>query len=367
MKPFVIPCLLNVFLAMGAAQASESPGRIPVLYCTDLFHPHDDPDDHFDLAALYAIPEIEIRGIVLDQGAKQERKPGRIPVEQLNALTGRDIPWAIGLSAELKQPSDKGLDEPEKYQAGVNLILKVLQESRDRVLIVAVGSLRDLAAALNRNPALFAAKVSKLVIFIGDAQGAFREYNVGLDPKAYARVMNSGLPIYWVPCFDGGLWKNKGNASYWQAPHAELLKDASSPVWNYFIYALLVRNVPDPTKFLQENRPEAERTQVQQMKPRNLWSAAVFPFVAGRKYVIRKERTLSVPESDLRPDDKVVDLFTFQPVRVKVDPDGRESFADLQGSPEVLRFHITDPQRFPEAMTSVTRDLIKELGTTIAH
>jgi hypothetical protein len=43
-------------------------GRIPVLYCTDLFHPHDDPDDHFDLATLYAIPEFDLRGIVLDQG-----------------------------------------------------------------------------------------------------------------------------------------------------------------------------------------------------------------------------------------------------------------------------------------------------------
>ncbi|HOY58865.1 MAG TPA: hypothetical protein PK640_12120, partial [Verrucomicrobiota bacterium] len=31
-----------------------SRGAQPVLYSTDLFHPHDDPDDHFDLAVLYA-------------------------------------------------------------------------------------------------------------------------------------------------------------------------------------------------------------------------------------------------------------------------------------------------------------------------
>lgn len=58
------------------------------------------------------------------------------------------------------------------------------------------------------------------------------------------------------------------------------------------------KSATDPKRFLFENRPEAERTQVLQMKPRNLWSAAVFPFVAGRKYVIRKERTLSIPEPD---------------------------------------------------------------------
>jgi hypothetical protein len=32
---------------------------LSVIYCTDLFHPHDDPDDHFDIACLYAIWQID--------------------------------------------------------------------------------------------------------------------------------------------------------------------------------------------------------------------------------------------------------------------------------------------------------------------
>ena len=47
---------------------ADSGRTVPVIYCTDLFHPHVDPDDHFDLATLYAMPELEIKGIVLDQG-----------------------------------------------------------------------------------------------------------------------------------------------------------------------------------------------------------------------------------------------------------------------------------------------------------
>ena len=74
---------------------------VPVIYSTDLSHPHDDPDDHFDIVALYALKELDILGIVLDQGKRQDLSPGRIPVEQMNALTGRNVPYAVGLSDPL--------------------------------------------------------------------------------------------------------------------------------------------------------------------------------------------------------------------------------------------------------------------------
>ena len=75
MYAVVLACALLVSLPAAA-------GAVPVLYCTDLFHPHDDPDDHFDLATLYALPGIEILGIVLDQGTngEQAQRPGTIPV-----------------------------------------------------------------------------------------------------------------------------------------------------------------------------------------------------------------------------------------------------------------------------------------------
>ncbi|MCI0408006.1 MAG: hypothetical protein L0191_05475, partial [Acidobacteria bacterium] len=57
----------------GAYSQSSTDGAssIPVIYTTDLFHPHDDPDDHFDLATIFAMPELDLKGIVLDQGDKQ--------------------------------------------------------------------------------------------------------------------------------------------------------------------------------------------------------------------------------------------------------------------------------------------------------
>src|SRR5512143_562943 len=65
----------------GLSCALSAP--IPVIYSTDLMHPHDDPDDHFDLACLYAMPEADLRAVILDNGASQAQRPGFKPVWQL--------------------------------------------------------------------------------------------------------------------------------------------------------------------------------------------------------------------------------------------------------------------------------------------
>jgi hypothetical protein len=42
---------------------------VPLIHVTDLFHPHGDPDDHFDLASVYALAlqgRFDLRGIVID-------------------------------------------------------------------------------------------------------------------------------------------------------------------------------------------------------------------------------------------------------------------------------------------------------------
>ena len=41
----------------------------PVFHQTDIFHPHADPDDHWDLACNYALAkrgDIELQGIMID-------------------------------------------------------------------------------------------------------------------------------------------------------------------------------------------------------------------------------------------------------------------------------------------------------------
>ena len=344
------------------ANTNKPDKRVPVIYCTDLFHPHVDHDDHFDISCLYAIQEIEIKAIILDQGQKQKKQPGYIPISQLNHITGRNVPHAIGLSDKLKSASDKGLWQAKEYQDGVELILKILKTSKGPVTIISVGSLRDIAAGYNRSPNLFKTKVNRLFIFIGEAsKKGHIEYNVGLDKNAYIRIMNSGLPVYWVPCFDGGRWQNNGRASYWRASHEDLLGSASDKVMNYFIYALLKKNRKNPIQYLDNQVNTDDRKKVLSMN-RNLWCTAVFAHIAGRRFIRRQNKFISVPMNASYNKEQEIRPFKFDEVSVFVDKQANVSYEDTNRAGRIGQFHVLTADIYAEVMTSVTAQLLLQLG-----
>lgn len=365
MVSLFLPLILSI-CSCSIAQEKMRVRKVPIIYCTDLFHPYDDPDDHFDIAVLYALEELDIRGIILDQGGKQDRKPGKIPVEQLNALTGRDVPWSVGLSEPLKTSDDEALDEEDKYQAGVGLILDVLEKAEEPVTIITVGSLRDVAAAFNRRPDLFRDHVSRLMLFLGEASAGTEEWNVGLDPNGFIRIMDSGLPIWWIPCFDGGNFKNKGNASFWKTSQADLLKYSSDRVMNYFIYALLKEDSPDYIALLDASVEERDKAQVLSGE-RNLWCAAVFAAAAGRTIIEEGGEWIAVPMDSLPEDARVCEVFRFVPVSLYVDDQARVVYRKTPPSQPVFRFQVVNPDSYPKVMTSVTSHLIGGLSVRSAR
>ena len=49
------------------AQSAKAPTRrIQVIDCTDLYHPHQDVGDNFDIIAPYALSEIDLKAVILD-------------------------------------------------------------------------------------------------------------------------------------------------------------------------------------------------------------------------------------------------------------------------------------------------------------
>ncbi len=330
----------------GSESASASSGKsplLPVIHCTDLFHPHDDPDDHFDLATLYAITNIDLKAIILDQGRRQEQRPGKVAVAQMNHIIGRHVPAAIGLADKLRDPRDKALDQPPQFQAAVELILATLRKSPVPVAITAVGSMRDVTAAFNREPELFRRQVSRLMVFIGEASDpTFLEYNVTLDPQAYAGLMRSGLPIYWVPCFDGGLWQNRGHASFWRARQGDLLNNVQPEVLQYFIYAL-EKEKSDPIAFLS-TPVDPERKRRLYAGTRNLWCAAIF------QWLVLPEATQGV--------------CGFEPVDISIGDDALVRYGKSPDSKRVMRFEIRDQAGYAAQMTALTARLLSGLGVT---
>lgn len=348
-------------VAVPGSAATDGAGTVPILYSTDLHHPHQDPDDHFDLATLFAMGELDVRGIILDCGARQTKQPGRIPVSQMMHLTGRNVPFAVGLERPLGSPADEGRDQPANFQGAVALILDALRRSEEKVTIFTTGSLRDVAAAVNRQPELFRQKVARLYVNIGDASGSM-EYNVGLDRAALVCILRSGLPVYWCPCFDGGSFKpGRGYATYWAFGQADVLKTAPAGLQNFFIYALTKPEGVDPVAFLSTPQEAAVRDRVFSMR-RNMWCTGPMLHAAGRRIVeLAPGRWAALPAS--RSGRRELSLYQFVPSRVTVSDDARAALVLPASSAgyRVQCFKVLDQAKYAQIMTSCLRELLADL------
>ena len=349
------------------AGAAAPPQTVPVIYSSDLHHPHVDPDDHFDLATLFALPELDVRAVILDCGAHQLEAPGSIPVRQMLRITGRDVPFTIGLGKPLQSPEDPGTDQSADFQGAVELILKTLRASDRAVTIFATGSLRDVAAAFNRDENLFRSRVARIYANIGNPASGREfpddEYNVGLDRNAYVRIMNAGLPVYWCPCFDGAVWQRGRHGTYWKFRHADVLESAPKALQNFYIFALTKPQGVDPLDFLSATPKSEDRAAVWNMS-RAMWCTAPFFHAAGRRIYAKGDADwqalADTKTGDATNAERPVDVFDFVPVRLQAEKvkSGaiQVTFASDPKSPATV-FEIHD-ERYEPIMTACLKHLL---------
>jgi hypothetical protein len=352
-------------------EASATQQRVPVIYSTDLFHPPDDPDDHVDLATLFSLPELDVRAIVLDLGHHQMAKPGEVPVKQMAALTGKKVPYAPGLIGPLRYPEDKAENQDlEGYGSrGIDLILRALRDSTQKVYIFTTGSLRDVAAAFNRDEALFREKVERVYVNAGNSAGLPTEWNTLLDPHAYIRVLSSGLPIYWCPAFGpgssfetflAGKLPPHQYATYWRFVQDAIFDHLPHPLQNFFIYALDEKSpkLQDPVAYLFRN-PEGAAKQRLWQEGRNMWCTAPMIHASGRS-LYRKDDIWAALASPT-PGFKPTPVFDFLPADVSIDRDMKTTLNTTSKEGNTRVFHLLDQANYQAAMTSTLRRLLAEM------
>jgi len=359
---------LLVFASLSDAQEMK---RIPMIYSTDLYQPPQDPDDHYDLAMLAALEELEIKALIFDVATPQ-RKPeefGETAMDQLAKITGHSPPpWKVGLRDPLRSPDDQAFDQAKEFQGGVELILSTLEQSDEPVVMFLVGSCRDFTVAFNRNPDLLRKKVKAMYVNAGNGpKGIQTEWNVTLDPNAYVGLMTSGLPIYWCPCFlevyqlpsPEEVSAGKAFSTYFVVPNqAELLASASPMLKNYFAYALS-NSQEEPLGFLEkEVQPLPE-------SPRNMWCTGPFLHAAGRKIYQTRDNRWIARSSDR--ENQEVEVFRFEPIQIqsemkneggKLVPVFSKDTGEKPVSTQVFRFTHPD---FNKIMPSVLAEILETL------
>lgn len=386
MKRLPLILLAAFFALLSDGEVLAAQPRVPIIYSTDLYHPPTDPDDHFDTAVLFAMKEFDIRCVILDNGLGRQVEPGvkaefkhrigRPALEQLMHITGRKVSYAPGLPKALASTLDKGLDQPAEYQKGIEMMLAELRGSKEKITLFLNGSCRDFAAAFNREPDLFRQKVKAIYcnagIVVEKGVAGQIDFNVELDPAAFFRLFEAGVPLYWCSTRPKMSERAPGgpySTNFWI--HEQRIIRAGSPqVQNYFIYCLTFSK-DDPLKFLDSGFQKIPMARAFAGDGgRFIWCTAPFVHAAGRSIYrlgIADFHALQPEEAERRGiSANKIDLFGFVPASVRTKVPLKSLEVDVKGAAadsmvKVFNRPVTDTD-YRSVMESVLANLTTELG-----
>lgn len=347
---------------MRARSSDRSKKSIPVLHATDLFRPHMDPDDHWDLACVYALArrgDIDLKGILIDYppANAQDRNPDIAAVAQMNAICGLSVPIAVGTAVPLKSLDDTQARDSEFDHHGAQMVLDILTESPGPVVINILGSSRDVALAGRKNPGLFKAKCAAIYLNAGTGSqspdpASKLEYNVTLDRCAYAAIFDLPCPVYWMPCFESMESRRAVGefGTHYRFRQDRILPHLSETVRNYFAYMFARYTDHNWLGYLRGKNDSALLSKYGAMD-RHMWCTAGFLHAAGY--------TVSHVGRIVRPEERAGSpVFTFDPIRVKCDESGVTEWTPDESSKNRYIFHVRDKANYQPAMTEAMKSLL---------
>ncbi len=321
-------CLLGYLLFLIA---SAWKGNRTVIYSTDISM-HGDLDDFFDLSVISSIQDIDLK-VIIDGFDLQEQKSGLTSVRRFDKILERTNEYMLG--------------SLQKFSGQANgfchsTILQWLESSGGGCDIITVGSLRDIAKAYCSDRELFLKKVNKIYVFAGDAQGTYVENNVALDEEAFLTIMNSGLDIYWIPCFENGLWTTGMNTSYFTVRHSEIFQKEDGALLRWFVYYFL-RGPGDYHKYeMSKDDREMFMADI-----RNIWCAPIFTILDGSIGQYLKKLSAQKGEQVPMP-------FEFIEKQVEFGSGGRVTY---QKGNLIHCFHITQRDAYEELCKFILKEI----------
>lgn len=355
---------LGALSSRGAfgGEAKGRGARVPVVHATDLFRPHVDPDDHWDLACMYALAhlgDIDLKAVVIDF-PPTGKDPDIAAIAQLNHITGLTVPPVVGCPLPMRSRDDvQAYAGPSDHNAA-SMVLDVLQSSPQKVIINITGCCRDIALAGKKDPQLFEKKCARIYLNAGvgspkNDPGAKLEYNASLDRAAYAAIFDLPCPIYWMPCFEqmADPWKVRQFGTYYKFKQDEILPHLSDRMQNYFAYMLgkiqssnwlAYLTGPKDSQFLAERGANY----------RNMWCTGGFLHAVG-KTVSQSGSIVPLNQAGVQS------VFAFDPIKVSCDENGATQWAEDTGPKDRRIFHVTDVENYQPAMTKAMKSLLASL------
>jgi inosine-uridine nucleoside N-ribohydrolase len=197
-------------LAASESSASASPLQkpIPVILDSDM---GDDIDDTWALGLLLRCPELDLKLVLTDFGKPEYR--AKLTAKLFTRMGHGNIPVGLGVASTPPNTNpqeawcaDFALDKyrGKVHQDGVKALIDLVMKSKERITIIAIGPVTNLAAALDREPRI--AERANIVGMHGSVRRGYGnkttpdpEWNVLSDIKACQRVFTAAWPICITP------------------------------------------------------------------------------------------------------------------------------------------------------------------------
>ena len=341
--------------------------KTPMLHVTDLFRPHMDPDDHWDLACVYALAyrgDIDLKGVLIDHPPENanERKPDIAAIAQMNLIAGTYAPVAVGSGLPLESRNDVQEYALPADRHGVQMVLDVLRKSPEPVVINILGSSRDVAIAGKKDPELFKAKCAAIYLNAGTGSPKMSpasklEYNVTLERYAFAAIFDLPCPVYWMPCFEEMESRRQQEVreygTHYKFRQEKILPHLSDMVQNYFAYMFGKYTDHNWLDYLKGTKDEALLSKVGSMN-RHMWCTAGFLHAAG--YTVTRDGQI-VPRNDKNEQP----VFTFDAIKVECTDNGLTHWVRDGSSKDRFIFHVQDTDSYQSAMTGAMKSLLTAL------
>jgi len=327
---------LSAGVTSGTLATTFAPGssstlkgkRVAMIHATDLYRPHMDPDDHWDLACVFALAysgDVELKGVLIDfpPRGKKDVNPDVLAVSQMNFITGKKVPVTVGSSIAMRARDDTQPDAAWSDHNGVRMVLDVLKSSANPVVINTTGSCRDIAIAGNREPKLFAEKCA----------GIYLNAGTGSPNRDERRVMEYG--------------------TYYRFRQDAILPYLSDRMQKFFVYTLARMTSHNWLSYLMA---DCDPALVHQFGAsyRNMWCTGGFLHAAG--YGVTSDGKIA-PLGQV--SNKTV--FAFEPVRVACTKDGVTTWSRQKAETKRYIFQICDTDHYQSAMTKAIKALLVKL------
>ncbi len=175
-------------------------------------------DDAFAVMFAAQSPELIVEGVTTCYGDTHLR--AQIAVKVLEAAGRSDIPVFKGIGMPMRGHAlmfgfegegilEEGEEPQYEDQHAVDFIIETIMNNPGEIKVVTLGTVSNVAHAILREPRVVE-NIKELIIMAGvvipivDEKGVRRspreEYNFNNDAIAAEIVLNSGMPITYVPC-----------------------------------------------------------------------------------------------------------------------------------------------------------------------